>query len=177
MPYEIVDVSEIESPNGVFKPLRQSLGVSAFGINQLELPANAEGPEHDHGEDGQEEVYAIVGEAERSGSRVRSATSIPASSSSSGRARPARWSPARTGSPGSGSVASQAPTRRRRCSRRMLELALVEFPADDLERARRFWEGLLGEPFDEREEGEGRGWQTGTDGVAARVARAWAGTG
>jgi quercetin dioxygenase-like cupin family protein len=60
MPYEIVDVSEIESPNGVFKPLRPSLGVSAFGINQLELPANAEGPEHDHGEDGQEEVYAIV---------------------------------------------------------------------------------------------------------------------
>jgi predicted enzyme related to lactoylglutathione lyase len=48
----------------------------------------------------------------------------------------------------------------------MLELALVEFPADDPERARRFWEGLLGRPFDEREEGEGRGRQTREDGVA-----------
>jgi quercetin dioxygenase-like cupin family protein len=61
MPYEIVDAAEIEAVNGVFKPLRASLGVSAFGINQIELPPNAEGPEHDHGEDGQEEVYAIVG--------------------------------------------------------------------------------------------------------------------
>ncbi len=44
MPYEIVDASEIEAVNGVFKPLGPSLGVSAFGINQLELPSNAEGP-------------------------------------------------------------------------------------------------------------------------------------
>jgi quercetin dioxygenase-like cupin family protein len=60
MPYVIVDASEHEASNGVFKPLRASLGVSAFGINQLELPADAKGPEHDHGEDGQEEVYAII---------------------------------------------------------------------------------------------------------------------
>jgi hypothetical protein len=43
MPYEIVDVSEIEAVNGVFKPLRPSVGLTAFGINQLELPSNAEG--------------------------------------------------------------------------------------------------------------------------------------
>jgi len=61
MPYEIVDASEIESPNGVFRPLSAALGVSGFRINKLELPSNAEGPEHDHSEDGQEEVYAIVG--------------------------------------------------------------------------------------------------------------------
>ena len=67
MPYEIVDASEIEAVNGVFKPLRPSLGLTAFGINQLELSSNAEGPEHDHGEDGQEEVYAIV----RGGGRIR----------------------------------------------------------------------------------------------------------
>jgi predicted enzyme related to lactoylglutathione lyase len=42
---------------------------------------------------------------------------------------------------------------------------LVEFPADDADRARRFWEGLLGVPFAEREEGEGRGWQTRMGGV------------
>ncbi len=60
MPCTIVDAREIEAANGVFKPLRPALGVTAFGINQIELPPNAEGPEHDHGEDGQEEVYAVV---------------------------------------------------------------------------------------------------------------------
>lgn len=39
-------------------------------------------------------------------------------------------------------------------------LALVEFPADDPERARRFWEALLGETLDERAAGEGAGRQT-----------------
>jgi predicted enzyme related to lactoylglutathione lyase len=53
----------------------------------------------------------------------------------------------------------------RRYDRRMLELSLVEFPADDPERARRFWEGLCGVPFAEREEGEGRGLETREGGV------------
>jgi len=61
MPHQIVDAHEIEAVNGVFKPLRPALGVTAFGVNQLQLPPNAEGPEHDHGTDGQEEVYAIIG--------------------------------------------------------------------------------------------------------------------
>jgi len=39
-------------------------------------------------------------------------------------------------------------------------LSLLEFPADDPERARRFWSGLLGSPLDERAETEGEGWQT-----------------
>ena len=38
--------------------------------------------------------------------------------------------------------------------------SLVEFPADDPERARRFWGGLLGEELEARLEGEGEGWQT-----------------
>ena len=38
--------------------------------------------------------------------------------------------------------------------------SLLELPADDPERARRFWEGLLGEPLDDRVEGEGSGRQT-----------------
>jgi predicted enzyme related to lactoylglutathione lyase len=50
--------------------------------------------------------------------------------------------------------------------RRVVELSLVEFPADDPERARRFWEGLRGVPFAERKEGEGRGRQTREGGVA-----------
>ena len=38
--------------------------------------------------------------------------------------------------------------------------ALIEFPADDPDRARRFWAELLGTPLEERREGEGEGWQT-----------------
>lgn len=39
-------------------------------------------------------------------------------------------------------------------------LALIEFPADDPDRARRFWSELLGVALAERSEDEGRGWQT-----------------
>jgi predicted enzyme related to lactoylglutathione lyase len=39
-------------------------------------------------------------------------------------------------------------------------LSLIEFPADDPARARRFWEGLLGEPLDQRAGHEGAGHQT-----------------
>ena len=37
---------------------------------------------------------------------------------------------------------------------------LIEFPADDPDRARRFWSGLLGIELVERSQAEGRGWQT-----------------
>jgi predicted enzyme related to lactoylglutathione lyase len=37
---------------------------------------------------------------------------------------------------------------------------LIEFPADDAGRARRFWSGLLGIELAERSPAEGRGWQT-----------------
>jgi uncharacterized protein len=40
------------------------------------------------------------------------------------------------------------------------DLSFVEFPADDPDRARRFWSGLLGAELGERSEAEGRGWQT-----------------
>ena len=43
---------------------------------------------------------------------------------------------------------------------------LVEFPADDPERALRFWEGVLGAPLAPRSEDQGEGWQAG-DGAAA----------
>ena len=46
---------------------RSCSGVSAFGINQLEIPPNAEGPEHDHAKDGQEEVYVVI----RGGGSIR----------------------------------------------------------------------------------------------------------
>ena len=39
-------------------------------------------------------------------------------------------------------------------------LALIEFPADDADRARRFWSGLLEVELEARTEAEGEGWQT-----------------
>jgi predicted enzyme related to lactoylglutathione lyase len=39
-------------------------------------------------------------------------------------------------------------------------LSLVEFPADDPERARRFWTELLGVELKDRQSSEGEGWQT-----------------
>jgi predicted enzyme related to lactoylglutathione lyase len=41
-----------------------------------------------------------------------------------------------------------------------MRLDLIEFPADELARARRFWEGLLDVSLEERREGEGQGLQT-----------------
>jgi predicted enzyme related to lactoylglutathione lyase len=40
--------------------------------------------------------------------------------------------------------------------------ALIEFPADDPERGRLFWAGLLGVELQARSETEGEGWQTRT---------------
>jgi predicted enzyme related to lactoylglutathione lyase len=48
-------------------------------------------------------------------------------------------------------------------------VALVEFPADDPERARRFWGGLLGVDLKARESSEGEGWQTGLEAPAVGV--------
>jgi predicted enzyme related to lactoylglutathione lyase len=39
-------------------------------------------------------------------------------------------------------------------------VALVEFPADDPEQALRFWVGVLGLDLQQRQPGEGAGWQT-----------------
>jgi predicted enzyme related to lactoylglutathione lyase len=44
-----------------------------------------------------------------------------------------------------------------------MPLDLIEFPADDLARARRFWETLLDVSLDERSEAEGQGLQTHDD--------------
>jgi predicted enzyme related to lactoylglutathione lyase len=38
--------------------------------------------------------------------------------------------------------------------------ALIEFPADDPQRARRFWAGLLDAELDARSPAQGEGWQT-----------------
>lgn len=43
---------------------------------------------------------------------------------------------------------------------------LIEFPADDLERARSFWSELLGVELRPRQASEGEGWQTHTEAPA-----------
>jgi predicted enzyme related to lactoylglutathione lyase len=47
--------------------------------------------------------------------------------------------------------------------------ALIEFPADDPQRARRFWSGVLETELEERSGPEGEGWQTHSDGVEVGV--------
>ena len=41
-----------------------------------------------------------------------------------------------------------------------MSAALIEFPADDPARARRFWEGLLGIELTPRSDEQGAGWQS-----------------
>ena len=66
---------------GTFKRARAELGVSSFGLQILDLPPNLDAyPEHDHAEDGQEEVYFVLrgsGEVEIDGERVALAPRSP----------------------------------------------------------------------------------------------------
>jgi len=56
----VIHTNDIEAKHGVFRPLTAELGVAGFKLNQLSLPAGKEGPEHDHAENGEEEVYAVI---------------------------------------------------------------------------------------------------------------------
>jgi predicted enzyme related to lactoylglutathione lyase len=47
--------------------------------------------------------------------------------------------------------------------------ALIEFPADDPERARSFWSGLLGVGLDPRSDPQGEGWETSSAAPAVGV--------
>lgn len=60
--YTVAKIDDIEGAyGGAFKRVRAALGASAFGIQIIELPPNADGyPEHDHAQDGQEEVYVTL---------------------------------------------------------------------------------------------------------------------
>ena len=62
------------SGNGIAKLAGAELGVESFGIQVFDFPAGFEHyPVHDHSEDGQEEVYVVLGgsaEFEIDGQRV-----------------------------------------------------------------------------------------------------------
>jgi mannose-6-phosphate isomerase-like protein (cupin superfamily) len=72
--YKLVKIDDIEGiVFGTFKRARAALGVQSFGLQVLDLPPNLEQyPEHDHADDGQEEVYVVLrgsGEIEIDGER------------------------------------------------------------------------------------------------------------
>jgi mannose-6-phosphate isomerase-like protein (cupin superfamily) len=73
--YRVVKIDDMEAIGfGTFRRARAELGVTAFGLQVLDLPPNLDAyPEHDHGEDGQEEVYFVLrggGEVEIDGKRI-----------------------------------------------------------------------------------------------------------
>lgn len=62
----VSDLGYYEGPNAIpgirFRQAARDLGVTAWGMNVLELaPHNTGYPEHDHSGDGQEEVYVVMG--------------------------------------------------------------------------------------------------------------------
>ncbi len=54
-------LEELDSHQGRFLYAGKGLGVTAWGMNVLRLPANWDAyPDHDHLKDGQEEVYVVL---------------------------------------------------------------------------------------------------------------------
>lgn len=46
---------------GAFKRARAEMGVESFGFNVIDFPPNADQyPEHNHADDGQEELYVVL---------------------------------------------------------------------------------------------------------------------
>jgi mannose-6-phosphate isomerase-like protein (cupin superfamily) len=73
-PFTIKKIDEMEAHYaGTFKLARAELGVTAFGMQVIDLPANVDQyPDHDHTENGQEEVFVVLsgeGEIELDGER------------------------------------------------------------------------------------------------------------
>jgi mannose-6-phosphate isomerase-like protein (cupin superfamily) len=74
--YAVKRIDEMEAVfQGAFKRARAELGVESFGMQIIDMPPNYDNyPEHDHGEDGQEEVYIALrggGELEIEGERFQ----------------------------------------------------------------------------------------------------------
>ncbi len=60
--YTIKSIDEMEGAfGGGLKKARAELGVSSFGMQVVDMPPNyADYPEHDHAEQAQEEVFAVL---------------------------------------------------------------------------------------------------------------------
>jgi hypothetical protein len=70
MAYKLLhgDDPAIEVNFGVFAKIRRALGTTAFGVNELRVPPNAEGKAHDETETGHEELYCGITARPRSSS-------------------------------------------------------------------------------------------------------------
>jgi mannose-6-phosphate isomerase-like protein (cupin superfamily) len=65
--YAVKKIGDMDAGfGGAFKRARAELGVSSFGMQFIDMPPNVDQyPEHDHADDGQEEVYIVMsGKAE-----------------------------------------------------------------------------------------------------------------
>ena len=59
--FTVKRIDELSSiHHGAVKLAADELGVQSFGMQVLDLPAGFDYPEHDHAEDGQEEVYVVL---------------------------------------------------------------------------------------------------------------------
>jgi mannose-6-phosphate isomerase-like protein (cupin superfamily) len=73
--YTAMRIDDMEAIyGGAFKRARAELGGKSFGMQVIDMPPNAEQyPEHDHAEEGMEEIYVVLrggGEIEVDGERV-----------------------------------------------------------------------------------------------------------
>jgi quercetin dioxygenase-like cupin family protein len=62
---KLEDIEAYAGPHAIpgirFRPAREALGVSSWGMSVLELdPHCSSYPEHDHADDGHEEVYVVL---------------------------------------------------------------------------------------------------------------------
>ena len=62
MGYTLVNRADpsVEVFRGVFFKMRRALGTTAFGLNEVRMPAGFEGPEHNEMETGHEETYIVL---------------------------------------------------------------------------------------------------------------------
>jgi mannose-6-phosphate isomerase-like protein (cupin superfamily) len=61
VPYRALDASDIQAEReGRIRRVRVALGIRAFGINEIHLPPDGRGTEHDESGTGQEEVYFVL---------------------------------------------------------------------------------------------------------------------
>jgi mannose-6-phosphate isomerase-like protein (cupin superfamily) len=60
--YAVRRIDDMEAiVQGSFKRARAELGITSFGLQVIDMPPNIDGyPEHDHSQDGQEEVYVAM---------------------------------------------------------------------------------------------------------------------
>jgi mannose-6-phosphate isomerase-like protein (cupin superfamily) len=74
--YAVRRIDDMEAiVRGSFKKARAELGITSFGLQVIDFPPNVDGyPEHDHSQDGQEEVYVVMrgeGEIDIEGERLQ----------------------------------------------------------------------------------------------------------